>query len=125
MVWILWCFLVSLILYFLYLFIKTTGTPNRKFRYAVKQKCFYIMDDKKNVRKNFLLTYKGFIFEGEKHTGSGKKTFAVDSIYIWIQNTGDLGQIKLADILFIEKKILKQYPRAKINWNHPFFELMR
>jgi hypothetical protein len=125
MVWILWCILISLILYFLNLFIKTLGTPNRKFKHAVKQKRYYIMDDKNNVRKNFLLTYKGVVFEGEKHLGFGKNSFAVDSIYIWLHDSADIEKLGLTDFLFIEQKILKQYPKAKINWNNPFFELMR
>jgi hypothetical protein len=125
MVWILWCFLFSLILYFLNLFIKTVGTPNRKFKHAVKHKRYYIIDDRNNVRKNFLLTYKGVVFEGEKHLGPEKNSFRVDSIYVWAHNSAALTKVSLPDLLFIEQKIQKQYPKAKINWNNPFFELMR
>jgi hypothetical protein len=125
MVWFLWCILISLILYFLNLFIKTIGTPNRKFKHAVKQKRYYIIDDKNNVRKNFLLTYKGVVLEGEKHIDSDINSFRVDSIYIWTHNSADLTKLDLPDYLFIEQKIHKQYPKAKINWNNPFFELMR
>jgi hypothetical protein len=124
MVWILWCILASLILFFFYLFIKTTATPNRKFRHAVKQKQFYMVDDKNNVRKNLLLTFKGVILEGEKHPGTSKNSLDVGSIYIWTWNPADIEKMDLADFFFIEQKILKQYPKAKINWNNPFFKLM-
>lgn len=84
-----------------------------------------MIDDKNNVRKNFLITFKGAVFEGEKHLGSGKTSFTVDSIYIWAQHSADLEKINLTDYFYIEQEILKQYPKAKINWNNPFFELMR
>lgn len=84
-----------------------------------------MIDDKKNVRKNFLITYQGAVFEGEKHPGSGKNPFEVDSIYIWAQHSADLKKLNLSDFFYIEQQILKQYPKAKINWNNPFFELMR
>jgi hypothetical protein len=120
MVWTMRCFLLALILYFLYLLIKTTLTPNRRFRHAVKQERFYMLDDPNNVRKNILLTCKGAIFEGEKYLGTGKNSGDVVSIHIWARNPKDFEKIAPQYLFAIERKILKQYPNAKINWKNPF-----
>lgn len=125
MIGIMWVILFTVTLFFLNLFIKTSLMPNRKFRYAVKQKCFYMIDDTKNVRKNFLLTYKGAVFEGEKYLGTGKYSFTVDSIFIWKRDSNGIEKLGRQDFFFIEQKILKQYPGAKINWNNPFYEWMK
>ncbi len=125
MAWIMRGILLGLILFLLYLFLKTTLKPNRKFRQAVKQKRFYMVDNKNNVRKNFLLTFKGAIFEGEKHLGTGENSFEVDTIFIWMHDYTNLERLARNDFFFIEQKILKQYPKAKINWHNPFYELMK
>lgn len=125
MVWMLRFMLLVLILFLVYLFIKTTVTSNRKFRQAVKQECFYMVDDIKNVRRNFHLTFKGAVFEGEKYLGTGKNSFEVVSISLWIRDPNQLKRLLLQDFCFIEQKILKTYPKAKIHWKTPFNELMR
>lgn len=125
MVWMMWFILLMLTVFFFNLFIKTMLTPNRKFRQAVKQKYFYMIDDKKNVRKNFLITYKGAVLEGAKYLGTNKNPHTVVSIYIWIRDPDGMEDMGREDFFFIEKKILKLYPRAAINWNNPFYELMR
>jgi hypothetical protein len=116
--------LLALIIFFIYLFLKTTLTQNRKFRHAVKQKRFYMIDTKNNVRKNLLLTLNGAVFEGEKHLDSNKNTNSVDTIYIRIRNPADLEGMVRKDFFFIEQKILKAYPGAQIHWDNPFYELM-
>lgn len=118
------CILLALIIFLIYLFLKTTLRPSRKFRHAVKQKRFYMIDTKNNVRKNFLLTFKGVVFEGEKHLGTNKNSDAVDTIYIRICNPDKLEGMIRNDFFFIEQKILKVYPEAQIHWDNPFYEVM-
>lgn len=125
MIWIMWSILFLLIYFFLFLFMKTTQMPNQKLKQAVKQKRFYMDDNKSNARKNFLLTYKGIVFEGEKHAEIRKNFCEVVSIYIWLRKPADINRLAPQDFFYIEKKILQQYPQAKINWNSPFYESMK
>ena len=63
--------------------IKFILNPKRKLELAHEQKRYYYLDDPNNVRKNFLLTYKGVLFEGEKYLGTTEDSFDVISIFIW------------------------------------------
>ena len=57
--------------------------PKRKLELAHEKKRFYFLDDPNNVRKNFLLTYKGVLFEGEKYLGTTTDSFDVVSIFVF------------------------------------------
>ncbi|MBI0576578.1 sigma-w pathway protein ysdB [Neobacillus cucumis] len=111
MVWMLRFVLLLLLILFFYYVSKSFLTPNRKLKSARKQKRFLLLDSD-DVRRNFLLTYKGAVFTGEKYNGS-----TAISITIWPQNNPS-GLAK-EDFNFIEKKICEKYPNAEIHWKSP------
>ncbi|OAS88832.1 MULTISPECIES: sigma-w pathway protein ysdB [Metabacillus] len=116
--------LIALILFLVYTGFKYLFNPKRKLELANEQKQFYLLDDKVNVRKNFLLTYKGVLFEGEKYLGTTTNAFEVVSIFIWAKSTSKLQGLTLADFSHIEDQIKKHYPYAKIDWKSPIKELL-
>lgn len=81
-----------------------------------------MIDDIKNVRKNFLLTYKGAVFEGEKYVGTANNDFEVISILLFAKNSTNFNRLVNEDFQFIERKILEKYPSAKIKWKYPTIE---
>ena len=111
MVWFLRIILLIFIIFFFYVILKNIFTPSRKLKSARKQKRFLLLDSD-DVRRNFLLTYKGAVFTGEKYNGS-----TAISITIWPQNNPS-GLAK-EDFNFIEKKIFEKYPNAEIHWKSP------
>ena len=124
MVWMLRYVLLVLIIFLLIILGRLPFTPNKRFWLARKQKRFYLDDDINNFRKNFILTYKGAVFEGEKYLGTKVNAFDVISIIIWIQDAEALEGFNREDFLFIEGKILKQYPLAKLDWKKPIHSLI-
>jgi hypothetical protein len=99
--------------------------PKRKLEQANKQKKFSFYDQKNNVRKNFLLTYKGVMFEGEKHLGTTDKSFEVVLIKIWTKDPNSLQGFEKDDFYFIEHEVLTSYPHASIEWKSPIKELLK
>jgi cbb3-type cytochrome oxidase subunit 3 len=116
--------LIALILFLVYTGFKYLFNPKRKLELANEQKQFYLLDDKENVRKNFSLTYKGVLFEGEKYLGTTTNAFEVVSIFIWAKSTSKLQGLTLEDFSHIEDQIKKHYPYAKIDWKSPIKELL-
>ncbi|MBM4762509.1 sigma-w pathway protein ysdB [Bacillus sp. B15-48] len=117
-------FLFAAIIFILYRMVKYLVNPKRKLEIAHDQKRFYLLDDPENVRKNFLLTYKGVMFEGEKYLGTTEYAFEVVSIFIWAKNTAALKGLSYEDFIFIEDQIHETYPGAKISWKSPVKEFM-
>ncbi|MGG1397824.1 sigma-w pathway protein ysdB [Bacillus salipaludis] len=117
MVWMLRFVLLLLLILFFYYVSKSFLAPNRKLKSARKQKRFLLLDSD-DVRRNFVLTYKGAVFTGEKYTGS-----TAISITIWPQNKPS-GLAK-EDFIFIEKKICEKYPNAEIHWKSPIQEFLK
>ena len=124
MMWVIRFLLLILLLVLIYQFIKFLISPKRKLELAHEQKRYYLDDDQDNVRKNFLLTYKGFMFEGEKYLGGTKDSLDVVSISIWPQQETSLKGLVHEDFHFIEQKINKQYQSAKIDWKSPVKEFL-
>lgn len=124
MMWLLRFVLFATIIFLIYSVIKYILSPKRKLELAHEQKKYYFLDYEENVRKNFLLTYKGVLFEGEKYLGTTKHAFEVVSIFIWPRNTASLKGLVRDDFLFIERKIHEHYPNAKIDWKSPIKEFM-
>jgi hypothetical protein len=116
--------LFALILFLLYRMVKFIINPKRKLELAYEQKRYYFLDDQNNVRKNFLLTYKGVLFEGEKYLGTTDNAFDVVSIFIWPHSVSSLMGFVREDFLFIERKILDEYPNTKLDWKNPIKEFM-
>jgi hypothetical protein len=117
--------LFALILFLLYRMVKFILNPKRKLELAHEQKRYYFLDDPNNVRKNFLLTYKGVLIEGEKYLGTTDNTFDVVSIFIWPHSVSSLMGFVREDFLFMERKILDEYPNAKLDWKSPVKEFMQ
>lgn len=116
-----------ILLFFIFLIysaVKYLFHPKRKLELAHEQKRFYFLDDQDNVRKNFLLTYKGVLFEGEKYLGTTQSAFEVVSIFIWPKKISALKGLVLEDFQFIERKVREAYPVAKIDWKSPIKEFM-
>ena len=116
--------LFLIILFLLYTAIKYMLSPRRKLELAHEQRKFYFFDDPKNIRKNFLLTYQGVLFEGEKYLGTTERAFEVVSIFLWPKKTDDLHGLQREDFLTIEEAVKKQYPAALIDWKSPVKEFL-
>ncbi|WP_273126696.1 sigma-w pathway protein ysdB [Metabacillus sp. HB246100] len=116
--------LIILILFLIYSGFKYLFNPKRKLELAHEQKQFYFLDDKDNVRKNFSLTYRGVLFEGEKYLGTTTNSFEVVSIFIWAKSTSKLQGLSLEDFVYIEEKVKQHYPYAKVDWKSPIKELL-
>src|SRR5690606_41891769 len=74
------------IIFLIYSAIRYLLHPKRKLELAHEQKKFYFLDEPNNVRKNFLLTYKGVLFEGEKYLGTTEDAFDVVSVFVFPRN---------------------------------------
>lgn len=125
MMWFIRILLVALIIFLIYSAVKFLLNPKRKLELAHEQKKYFFLDDKNNVRKNFLITYKGVLFEGEKYLGTTENAFEVISIFIWPHNTASLNGLVKEDFQFIERKILESYPNAKLDWKSPIKEFLK
>ncbi|WP_084783341.1 sigma-w pathway protein ysdB [Bacillus dakarensis] len=117
--------LFAVIIFLIYSAIKYLLNPKRKLELAHEQKQFYFLDYKNDVRKNFHLTYKGVLFEGEKYLGTTENAFEVVSVFIWPQRVEALNGLVREDFEFIEKKVLELYPNAKIDWKSPIHEFLK
>ncbi|MFE8696961.1 sigma-w pathway protein ysdB [Cytobacillus sp. FJAT-53684] len=124
MMWFIRFLLFALIIFLIYSTIKYLLNPKRKLELAHEQKRYYFLDDQDNVRKNFLITYKGVLFEGEKYLGTTENAFEVISIFIWPRSIASLKGMVREDLQFIERKVSEQYPNAKIDWKSPLKEFM-
>lgn len=123
--WLLRFLLFALIIFLIYTAIRYLLNPKRKLELAHEQKKYFFYDHKNNVRKNFLITYKGVLFEGEKYLGTTENAFEVVSVFIWPHKVADLYGLVREDFVFIENKIKDSYPNAKIDWKSPIHEFMR
>lgn len=113
-----------LIIYLLYRAFKYIVNPKRKLELAMEQKKFFFLDDQENVRKNFLITYKGVLFQGEKYLGTTDRAFDVVSIFVWVENSSSLKGISYEDLKYVETEILERYPNASIDWKSPLKEFI-
>ena len=96
----------------------------RKLETAHEQKKYFFYDVRENIRKNFLITYNGVMFEGEKYLGTTDKSFEVVSIFIWPHNPDLLHGLSYDDFIFMENEIKLRYPNAEIDWKSPIKELL-
>ena len=61
--------IIAFIIYLFYRGIRYLTDPKRKLDDAYEEEQYYFYDEVKNV-KNFFITYKGAMFEGEKYLGT-------------------------------------------------------
>lgn len=116
--------IIALIIYLFYRGIRYLTDPKRKLDDAYDEGRYYFYDDVKNVQKNFFITYKGAMFEGEKYLGTTKNSFDVITIFVWVKNEAKLQGFTKDDFYFLQSEILSNYPTATINWKNPIEELM-
>ncbi|MFC0230329.1 sigma-w pathway protein ysdB [Bhargavaea ullalensis] len=116
---------IALIIYLFYRGVRYLTDPKRKLDDAYEQERYYFYDDVKNVRKNFFITYKGAMFEGEKYLGTTTEAFEVVSIFVWVRDETKLQGFTREDFLFLESEIKMNYPNAKISWKNPIEQLMK
>ncbi|WP_077619026.1 sigma-w pathway protein ysdB [Bacillus sinesaloumensis] len=116
--------LLLLIIFLLYRIFKYVLNPKRKLELAQEKGEFYWLDDQANVHKNFLLTYKGVLFEGEKYLGTTKNSFEIVSIFVWAKKD-NLKGLTYTDFQYIERRISEVYRHAKIDWKSPIKELIK
>lgn len=117
--------LILLIVFLIYSFVRYLLHPKRKLELAHEQKKFFFLDDVNNVRKNFLLTYQGVLFEGEKYLGTTAESFDVVSIFVFPKDVGSLKGLTKNDFKTIEQHIQKHYPKADIDWKSPIKEFLQ
>lgn len=125
MLWLIRLVIFFLILYLLYRSVKYIIDPKRKLELAQEQKRFYFLDDQENVRKNFHVTYKGVLFEGEKYLGATDKSFEVVSIFVWSKNISSLKGLTQEDFQYLQNEIKERYPNAKLDWKSPIHEFLQ
>ncbi|MCM3357687.1 MULTISPECIES: sigma-w pathway protein ysdB [unclassified Psychrobacillus] len=125
MVHIIRLLIIILIIYVFYRILRYLFDPRRKLDEANEKEQYYFYDDIKNVRKNFFITYKGAMFEGEKYLGTTDQAFEVVSIFIWIKDPSKLQGFTKEDFYFLQNEIRMNYPNAKINWKSPIEQLMK
>ncbi|TYR82199.1 hypothetical protein FZC66_00950 [Priestia megaterium] len=106
--------------YLLFLGIRYLRNPRRKLINAQEHQQFYVIDEKENIHKNFLLTYKGILFEGEKYL-----TKNILSITILLKDTDQLNRLTKIDIEAIEKEVQEMYSDALIQWKSPVKEFLQ
>ncbi len=106
------------IIFFLYKGIKRFLNPMRKLHSCQKHKQFFLLDERHNARKNFSLTYKGLLFEGEKYLRKKNDPESVSSILISAASPDD-ANVTREDLLYIEEQIKRHYPEAKVDWEEP------
>lgn len=111
--------ILALMIFLIVKTIKYIANPKRKLELAHEQKQFYFWDIHENVRKNFLLTYKGVLFEGEKYLGTTNNAFEVVSVFIWAKDPDKLQGLEREDFLKIQDEVKKHYPNARIDWKNP------
>lgn len=116
--------ILAIIIYIIYRIVKYIVDPKRKLEHAHEQKQFYFYDHPENVRKNFLVTYQGVLFEGEKYLGTTDSAFDVVSIFVFPRNANSLQGLSYDDFMHLEKEMNLRYPNAKIDWKSPIKEFL-
>lgn len=115
---------IALIIYVFYKAIRYITDPKRKLDEAYEKNQYYFYDDVKNVRKNFFISYKGALFEGEKYLGTTEDAFEVVTIFVGARDAATLQGLTKKDFEYLQQEILTNYPNAKINWKQPIEQLM-
>ena len=117
--------ILALLIFAFYKLLQYIFDPKRKLDEAYEKGNYYVYDDVKNVRKNFFITYKGVLFEGEKYLGTTDNAFDVISIFVSVHNLAELQGLTKEDFEFLQNEILMSYPSAKISWIEPIENLMK
>ncbi|MEC1262843.1 sigma-w pathway protein ysdB [Bacillus swezeyi] len=110
--------LLALLIYVVYKAVLFLGSPKRRLKSAQAKEHFYFLDEQKNTRKNFKLTFKGVLFEGEKHIPAKDHPLFIHTIFVWTDSSEEkLGTFTEADFNELEERIKQRYPDCKIDWD--------
>ena len=118
-------FVIVAVIFLFYKIVRYVLDPKRKLDESYEKGLYYFYDDVKNVRKNFFITYKGALFEGEKYLGTTEDAFEVISIFVNVHQTAELQGLTKQDFIFLENEIFMNYPNAKIDWVGPIQQLLK
>lgn len=124
MVFIVRLIVIVLIIFLIFRAVRYLLDPKRKLELAHDHQKFYFLDDSADARKNFLVTHKGVLFEGEKYLGTTNKAFEIVTILIWAKDPDKLAGLTINDFQFIEKEVKRCYPKATIEWKSPIKEFL-
>lgn len=116
--------LIVAIIIIAYSALKYLLNPKRKLELAHEKKEFYFYDEKNRVKKNFLITYKGVLFEGKKYLGTTDQAFEIVKTEVWVKDVEKLHGLDREDFHFIEQEILIHFPHATIEWKSPIKEFL-
>ncbi|PSL44047.1 hypothetical protein B0H94_109107 [Salsuginibacillus halophilus] len=116
--------ILAAIIIIIYAAAKYFFNPKRKLEAAHERRQFFFLDEKKNVRKNLFITYKGAMFEGEKYLGTTENAFEIVHVIVWPQRKERLKGLSTDDFKFIENEIQMAYPEAEVEWKSPVKELL-
>ncbi|MFC4403712.1 sigma-w pathway protein ysdB [Gracilibacillus xinjiangensis] len=111
------------IIVLIYTAFKYLMNSKRKLEVAQEKKEFYFLDNNDNIKKNFFITYHGYLFEGEKYLGTTENSFEVTHITMHTHQPEKLKGFERKDLYFLEEEILIRYPHAEIDWKHPIDRL--
>ena len=110
--------LLALLVYVVYRAVQFLGSPDRRLKSAQAKKHFYFLDEQKNARKNLKLTFKGVLFEGEKHIPSKDHPLFIHTIFVWTEAPEEkLSSFTEEDFAKLEENIKAHYPDCKIDWD--------
>ncbi|GAK12506.1 sigma-w pathway protein ysdB [Geomicrobium sp. JSM 1781026] len=98
--------------------------PKHQLEKAHNKQQLYLYDHQQDARKNFLITYKGVMFEGEKYIGTTDDGFEVVRISLDPKRIENIEGLHFEDFQFIEAEITDVYPHATIQWRSPVKQLM-
>jgi len=115
---------IAFIIFAFYKIVRYLTDPKRKLDEAYEKGAYYFYDDVNDVRKNFFISYKGAMFEGEKYLGTTNQSFEVVSIFVHVLDTMKLQGFTKEDFRFLQNEITMNYPNAKVNWARPIEELL-
>ena len=106
--------IIAFIIYLFYRGIRYLTDPKRKLDDAYEEERYYFYDDVKNVRKNFFITYKGAMFEGEKYLGTTENSFDVVSIFVWVKNEANFKVSRKMIFIFYNLKFYQIIRQLKL-----------
>lgn len=115
-------FIFTLIAYTLLKLVQHFRSPKRKLVAAQEHQQFFVVDEKTNIRKNFLLTYKGILFEGEKYSNPNEPESL--SITMVLTDPSRLHELQKQDFKLLESHVHDMYPNAPIRWKSPVREFL-
>ncbi|GAK09721.1 MULTISPECIES: hypothetical protein [Geomicrobium] len=122
---LLYAFLAAALFILAYSVYRYATNSTRKLEVAHKRQEFYFYDDPDDVRKNFLITYRGVMFEGEKYVSVAESSFEVVRVVMDPKRTERIEGLGYEDFLYLESEVKQRYSHAQVEWRSPIKQLMQ